>query len=222
MPILVNKRYLFFAILYFVFITEKECYAQESTSSNGKSSHAFAKEIPVTKDGKFPSYYLHKDGVEKRMNLVSLEKGYDSIQIRIWYGYARTDSSQLIILKKDNQGWSSLIYNFIYYYNYTSKRIDSIATQRISKTPLSGWSSFSRSLFRLSIATLPDISNIPNYPDYADGSGVIVEIATQKYYRIYNYEEPHLLVNSFPQASQIEKILKLIQREFDFKQLHIL
>ena len=169
--------------------------------------------------GQFPSYYKNKPEVERDLGLNSLERGYDSIQIRIWYGYARTDSGQLVIIKKDLNGWRADFYYFKYYYNYAKKQMDSIGKRLDnSKIPKSGWKVFSVSLFGHNITTLADASRIKGYPDFADGNGVIIEVATMRHYRIYNYMVPHL-AKGVQQAEEIETILKLIRDQFDFQQL---
>lgn len=92
------------------------------------------------------------------------------------------------------------------------KRVDN------SKIPKSGWKVFSVSLFGHNITTLPDASRIKGYPDFADGNGVIIEVATMHQYRVYNYMVPHL-AKGIRQAEEIEAILKLIRDQFDFQQL---
>jgi hypothetical protein len=176
----------------------------------GQANKPFLKDVPVPYRGTLPYYYRNKSKVEEKMGLRSIENGFDSIQVRIWYGYGRTDSSQLVVLTKTQAGWKSIFYNFKYYIDDIKRKIDSIGIQKEFRTPKSGWQSFSSNLFGLSITTLPDNTSLRYYPDYADGSDIIIEVATKTYYRIYHYTGPHLSFGKIKQADKIESILKLI------------
>src|SRR5215212_3032051 len=58
------------------------------------------KDIPLTYKGQLADYYYDKLKVEKKLQIdSSIHNGFDSLQIRLWYGYARTDSGQIVIIK---------------------------------------------------------------------------------------------------------------------------
>src|SRR5262245_10059372 len=87
------------------------------------------KDVPVYENGDFIYAYTSISETASRFNLDPLELGYDSLQIRIWYGYSRGDSSQVFILKrKDNrwQGSSIIMRNLIDNRDYSAYLSDTI------------------------------------------------------------------------------------------------
>src|ERR1700743_326157 len=88
--------------------------AQIDSDALKRKSAGFERQIPRLKNGKPPSYYLNKQRGEHLMGLQSLENGFDSMQLRFWYGYARTDSSQLVVITRKNQQWSAHLFTFMY------------------------------------------------------------------------------------------------------------
>jgi hypothetical protein len=156
--------------------------------------------------------------VERLMGLQSLENGFDSLQLRFWYGYARTDSSQLVVIARKGQIWSAQLYTFIYVMGDSGKII-SIKKDESSGSPKLGWKQFIQELYKLSIPTLPDKYSIKNYPEYTDGSSIIVEVATKRYYRIYSYKEPMMVQEQVQDAGKIEQALMLIEDQFEYKRL---
>lgn len=179
------------------------------------------KDIPLNKNGKPYGYYRNKPNVENKLGLSTLEKGFDSLQIRLWYGYSSNDRSQLVILKNNNQEWSAELFTLEYQFDSNTDTITSISKSSIIREPASGWSNFSRRLFDLQIMTLPDEDKIRDYPDLMDGNGIIVELATRKLYRVYSYKEPNYIYNrkKIKEAYNMESILNLIEQEFNFKRL---
>jgi hypothetical protein len=152
------------------------------------------------------------------MGLQSLENGFDSMQLRFWYGYARTDSSQLVVITRKNQQWSAHLFTFMYVMGDSGK-ITSIKKDEREGSPKFEWKRFSQALFKLSVSTLPDEYSIPNYPEYTDGNSIMVEVATKNNYRIYSYKEPMMAQTQVEDARKIEQALILIEDQFGFRRL---
>lgn len=182
-------------------------------------SDTVVKDIPTDGKGKPRSFYRNKEIVEKKVGLRTLENGYDSIQIRIWYGYAFNDTSQLIQFKKTQGAWFGDFFTLKYNFNVKGDSVMSIDKSIISREPKSGWEIFVKQMLDLEILTLPDYKDIPNYLQTADGDAVIIEVATQKLYRIYSYQAPNMNKLDHWQAKNIEDILELIEDEFNFPRL---
>ena len=187
---------------------------------NNKRFDTVVRDIPLGKNGKPASYYRDKPIVENMMGLSSLESGFDSLQIRLWYSYGRSDSAQLIIFKSINGAWSGELYSLIYLTNENGSRHTSIPFTKRAVKPISGWKYFTNKLLRLHIYTLPDEGKILNYPDWTEPSAIIIEIATLKNYRIYMYNQPASAQKRIWQAKNIERILELVENEFRIKRLH--
>lgn len=205
-------------------IIAASCNDQKNTNpivKSNKITDTVIKDIPLGKNGKPYAYYRIKGNVEEKLGLTSLESGFDSLQIRLWYGYASNDSSQLVILKNNNHKWSAELFTLEYQFDSETDTIKSINKSSIIRDPTSGWANFSDRLFDLQIITLPDDEKITHYPDLMDGDGIIVELATRKFYRIYSYKEPNYVYNreKIKEAYSITLILDLIEEEFNFKRL---
>lgn len=149
--------------------------------------------------------------------LMNYKSGYDSIAIRVWYYYA-TDTRDVIEVRKHCNGWIGQ-YTKIINYLENGKVYNKIGEKRIL-SPKSGWALFTKKIFGLGIITLPDFGDIPNYDvPSTDGMAIDVEIATKEYYRVYTYLQPRAKKMDIKEANALETILKLIEKEFDFKPL---
>jgi len=147
------------------------------------------------------SFYKNNLLTQKSLGLQMLEKGFDSIQIRLWYGGAMV-GQRLVILTNKNKKWNAEISKII-----TEVRPGFEDTLNVDfwdqyylertieyKTPKSGWNNFIKKLFNLHILSLPDQENIEDFKEESimDGVGVTVEIATKKVYRLYNLSNPDI------------------------------
>jgi hypothetical protein len=184
-----------------------------------KSADTVIKEIPKDRNGNPRSYYRNKPQVEKLLGLSSIENGFDSLQIRLWYGYAFNDSSQLAVLTNSKGKWSGQFFTLVYHLSELGDSIKSITQKAEFREPKSGWTELKQKLLQLKVLSLPDYHTIPEYDQVADGDAVIVEVSSKKVYRIYSYQEPRMFQNKFWQAANMERILELIEKEFGFKPL---
>jgi hypothetical protein len=202
---------LFGAILF-------SCNGQDNSSipkpSAKVDSTAFKNEIPTYKDGGVDLFYKVKKQKEQQLKLDSLESGFDSLQIRIWYDYALLINRDLIVIKRTNGKWSADHYEMVVEWD-DLKNIETIKTNKIkSVTPKSGWDKFINELLSLNIMTLPNMDDIPGLQDnWADGVTYNIEIATKKQYRFYGYHLPDKFEDKFWQAKNMTEILSLISTE---------
>ena len=189
------------------------CDSQGKANFNKIQPDSVLKDIPVGNRGEYFSSYIFTRQIEKKLNLDELEKGYDSIQIRIWRGFANTDSSQLIILKSQNDEWKGFVGNFKFFFNERNELI-SINKKIEQKSPRSSWNGFMRRINEMKINDLPDCNELSNYPQISGGENFIFEIATKRKYRIYNYPEPDMAKDEIWQAKNVIEIFELIEYEF--------
>ena len=195
-------------------------------------SDTFYFELPK-REGKFDSsLYQNIQKYTKELSLTSLERGFDSIQIRVSYGGPMTGERLVILTNKENK-WSAEISKIITEVNpgfEDSINVDSWEKYSLIrtidyKTPKSGWDKFIKNLFNLNILSLPDEENIANFKKESptDGVGVFVEVSTKKAYRGYGYSDPdyylYELKYEFAELKQISQILKLVDEEFDLEKL---
>jgi hypothetical protein len=150
-----------------------------------------------------------------RVGLDDLRKGYDQLQIRIWLGYALSDSAKVISITKKNEKWTASIY----YYKYINKNSDSsVNVISVDKKyeqgfPTKGWEYFGSRLNDLDIFNLKDYSKIPNYYLCNDGDGIILEIATVNKYQAYAYPCYESYWEKLNEVKKIKNLLYLIQSE---------
>jgi hypothetical protein len=157
---------------------------------------------------------------EKWLNLQSLQKGSDSIEIRIWYRCWASCGPRLVRFFHNRQKWQAEISDITTYRGNeeeSAEYIDSMSRDIQFKNPKSGWISFIDSLFSLKILTLPCDYEIPNFESAGstDGNWADVEISTKNVYRYYSYVDPDFPILNYWQTKNIAQILKLISKEFN-------
>lgn len=158
---------------------------------------------------------------EGSLKLPSLQKGFDSLQIRIWYG-CDMSGDRLVRLIHDGKNWKAELSELIKEGggNEGEAKLTDISFSRTIQTrsPESGWIKFIDSLFKLKILTLPNEYDIPNFDLQlpTDGCGVGIEIATKNAYRCYAYRNPDIY--DYWQTKNVVQILKLLSAEFNITQ----
>lgn len=163
--------------------------------------------------------------VVKECGLDSLNNGFDSIQIRIWYGCALDGLFNLVILKLASGTWNAQVRELKPYYSdqyyskedkYWKTKLDSVSQKITHLVPKSGWSYLITELFNRKILSLPDQDDVEGFVEESatDGCGVSVEIGTKKVYRYYGYSNPDLHAKKNWQPKNILDILRLLNSEF--------
>jgi hypothetical protein len=184
-----------------------------------RMSDTVIKEIPLDRKGRPSMLYESIKLIAFKMNLDTLENGFDSLQIRLWYGYAKTDSGQLVVLKRLNHKWTAELFLLVYHLSEKGNAFKSITQNSTLREPKSGWRSFIKNLLALGIMTLPDMRKISNYPDIADGNSISVEVANINKYRFFKYLEPIIAQKESLEAKRMEQVVDLVEYEFDFIRL---
>jgi len=193
-------------------------------------SDSFVFDFPK-RNGVIDSFqFKSKTRFQKHVGIQPLDKGFDSIQIRLWYGGSFT-GERLVVLSNSNKGWKAEVSKFSTDYNPNFKGDETeraiadflegyfITRTTENKVPKSGWDNLISKLFKLNILTLPDESKVAgiNPGAVTDGWGVTVEIATKKVYRYYGYGNPDYFYRKAEEARNINHILVLIDKEFGLK-----
>lgn len=178
-------------------------------------------DIPLTKKGQPDYFYKLYSYQASQLKLDSLEVGYDSLQIRIWYNYGLLDVQNVVVIKKNSERWSADLLTFQYDENDSSYMRRPILKEKISKLPALGWSSFIKELIEFNIMKLPDQSKVAGYKDIlgADGVNYSIEVATKEEYRFYSYWQPDVYKTEFKEAMSMALILEFLEKELSFKKL---
>lgn len=187
-------------------------------------SDTFRLEIPPFQKPLDFVYYLEFKKEESQLNLRSLEKGFDSLEMRIWYGWPLCGERLIRVLLNKGR-WSAKVYSISAHINAKNEGLtvfDFLQRQYYryeveNKKPRSGFHSFIRNLFESGILTLPDIRNIKGFRETfsgSDGGGVQIEIASRNVYRTYVYFSPEYYATKYPEADSVMNVLTLLEREF--------
>jgi hypothetical protein len=183
---------------------------------NLNSSNNFFSELPINQRGNADLLTLDRlQEFEKLTGLKSISKGFDSIEIRMFFGHTMVEQEKLVVLRNDGERWVAEL-SEIYYHFYENGGIDSIRRRVVYDNPKSGWVKFINKLFDLKILTIEDDNKLPAFqsPSVMDGCSINVEIATKNAYRFYTYANPEFYDDKYWQAANILSIQKLLNDEF--------
>jgi len=173
-------------------------------------------DIPKNKQGNYRLMYRMCKQDEKLLGLDSLQIGFDSMQIRIWFEPGMFYKKQMIILKNSHGSWEGQLISWTLDYGNENSPKHTIIDKKIENIyPKSGWDKYITELIRLNIITLPDDSNIKGVES---GGGDLritsIEIATKTMYRFYTYTEPDGYNKQFKELQDIENIIHHTGKEF--------
>ncbi len=207
-----QRIFIFTIMLLFFFSCKGQAQSSNSSIVFADTTKPFKKEIPTYKNGRVNIFYELAKTKQKQLGLDSLEKGFDNLQIRVWYDFALVRERILVIITNKDTVWTATIY----YLNVDwDGKTETILSKRIKQvTPKSGWAAFSKKILDLQIITLPNQDDVKDYGRGFDGRTYNVEVATKNQYRFYCYWEPQANQNKHWQAKNMADILDLFEKEF--------
>lgn len=140
-----------------------------------------------------------------QLGLESLEKGYDSLQIRVWFDYSMAKTKHLVVLKRNHGQWDGRLYTMqtAWYGDTDSMTIVRHTVRKV--VPEMGWNNFTSKLFDQNITTLPEGED-----GGMDGVTYNIEIATKKSYRHYKYWSPETTEKKYRESRNMVKIIELL------------
>jgi hypothetical protein len=188
----------------------------------GDKTQNVVREIPRYKNGsnKGDTIYWFK-AIRQRanqLNLINLENGYDSLEIRIWLGHSLALKRNVVIISRRHNKWSGELVTFTV--GHDEKSGEELVEKKQIKnvTPNSGWESLVTKLFSLKITTLPDETNLTGYNGCgADGLPYYFEVATMNKYRFFTYCNVEDNTQNFPEARYVHGTGRLLEQELNFK-----
>ena len=180
----------------------------------GEPTDTVKREIPLDPKGRPYLSYVFVKQKANQLNLDSIELGYDSLQLRIWFDYSLAKSRHLIIIRRKDGKWDCRLYKMLVEW---SPRQDSqiVVNKTIKKiVPKMGLDKFMKRLFAL------DITSLPNGPSGGmDGTSYEIEVATKDQYRFYEYWSPDTTEQKFWGSKNMVEIIDLLEKECGFKRL---
>lgn len=189
-----------------------------SSSCQRKSRKTIVeKDIPIWYENKPDLFYQLISQKSKQLKLDKLEKGFDSLQIRIWYDSALSNRDKLVIFKLKDFKWKGFYYSLNVEWNAYKLTNKVKKSHKIEIHPKSGWKIFISKILENKIESLPNMKDINGLVDrWSDGKTYSIEIATKSKYRFYNYHLPEKFLE-FEEAKNMVEILKVIESEFGIK-----
>jgi hypothetical protein len=120
------------------------------------------------------------------LNLNRLDRGVDSVEVRLWTASMLIPEQLLTIMYVENQ-WR--VTETLY---WTSKdKMDSLKS--VSLTPKLDVSKFMDSLQAFGLKTFPGQDELQGFEDnIADGVNYVFEVRTKEYYNVFSYHCPDL------------------------------
>lgn len=182
-------------------------------------SDTLVKDLPKLKPYQWPVAYPASDIRNKRAGFKSMEKGADSIKIRLWYLYQVGHTEQVIEIENINKKWIFSQYVLTFKYDQICDSIIFVGKTVQHTNPNSGSEQFIKKLFELEILTLPSHESLSDYSVATDVGRIEVEIACKNKFRFYDYEGPYGNRSMNGNAKKMEDIMTLIEREFNFKRV---
>lgn len=213
---LISATYCLLTII-FISLTLLSCADDSGTYVNvpDTSAYAVTKAIPRQENGEVVSDYRIAKEYQKVAGLDSLEKGYDSIQIRIWGGHSQSLESHILIVSY-NKKWQAKLITIAYAIDSKSRSHKFNNKRSRIVRPASGWEAFVKKLFDLRVYTLPDMSQL-GLSSGEDGVSYTVEVGTKNSYRFYSYWSPEMYQDEYPSARSMYNIIQLVETEFGFR-----
>ncbi|MES2387718.1 MAG: hypothetical protein V4543_06930 [Bacteroidota bacterium] len=174
------------------------------------------KEIPLYTDGVPDNFYRITHNQARQMKLDSLENGFDSVQIRVWYEDPLSISRQLLVMQRSAGEWSAKSYKMTVLTQDSVEMLTDFVKKDIS--PLSGWAAMAKNLNKYVMTSLPNMDDIPGlFDSWKDGETYCIEVATTKQYRFYCYHVPEHFQKRWWQAQNMVGLLNIFEKEFRMK-----
>lgn len=186
----------------------------ESNACSG-GMNSIRKEIPIESDGDTALGHFFAREISADLGLNDMERGFDSLQIRIWlpiYNY----KEYVLEIKGKARIWRCALYEYEADYGKRFAKVENWNKRVLH--PKSDWNHLMRKLEHVGLLRLPDCRTIKGYDlNFVHGPIYQVEVATCKSYRMYEYWTPSKNKINFKEAMIFEKILSIIRDEFSLE-----
>jgi len=158
------------------------------------------------------SNFFQRRNFEKIIGIENLEKGMDSVRIRMFYSWALISEFLMLELKNTEGEWNAEVSRVKIHFNNEKEVIDSYSRKVMTDCPKSGWVKLINQLFDLKILSLDDEKIIPRdmVASMADGEGIDFEIETHSTYRSYGYSNPASQPEEIWQVRNLNRIKEIL------------
>lgn len=182
-------------------------------TSNKKAN---TRKQPITKNIRtdttsFWNEFHNVSQLSRQLKLNPVDKGFDSLQIRVWFNHSLAKRKHLVIIERQNCEWKGRLYKMnVGYVDTLNYNLVKRYTKKNVK-PVSGWQQFISELYRYKIQELSGTNG-----GGADGMNYCVEILTADTYTYYSFDDPEPANDYNDQSANMVNIIELLEREFKF------
>jgi hypothetical protein len=179
-------------------------------ANNYKSKQPIVKNIRTDTTGFWNEFHNVRQ-LSRQLKLNPVDKGFDSLQIRVWFSHSLGKRKHLVIIERQNCEWKGRLYEMNVGYVDT---LNYNLVERYNKKnvkPVSGWQQFISELYQYKILELSG-----NNGGGTDGMNYCIEILTAGTYTYYSFDDPE---PANDQSANMVNIITLLEREFKFNAL---
>lgn len=200
-------------LTFFVLLASIASCQNNGTAGSEKAKQPIKREIRADTSVKGTAFQNVRE-IYKQLKTPSLEGGFDSLQIRVFFDYSLAKKKHLFVIRRTDNKWEGILYeikvDYIDTLNYDI--VKGYVTKKIE--PKSGWQHFIDELSKLKFRDIVD-----TLPHGTDGTSICVETATSDSYIYYDYWEPEDTKDTNTHSYNMNKIIELLKREFEFQPL---
>ncbi len=217
-----NNKIIFF---FFILLTITGCRFSSIGDIRSKMDYV----IPDIKRNQLNRLlFLKKRNITDELNVKSIEKGVDSLEIRIWALAGTARGGEVYIIRKSRYKWNCYHYWFIERVSASGKpntqgyTFEELSTAGLDtfwikkEVPRSGWNRFITKLndsefYRLGSYDDVSVEVIEKINTYS----FMIEYATKNKYRLFLYNCSDIYQDC-PKCRQMMGVLSLLDSEFNF------
>jgi hypothetical protein len=180
-------------------------------SCNNENVNTFKQSIPNNRP-----FYLFMQSTSDSLGLNRIDKGFDSIEIRISFTYSNSLAGKMVVIRNlDSKKWTSLIYTYTPLLNDSGNKITRYHKSKILLRPKNGYNKIIADLKKSNFFSLPGEDTDKSYLNESHHPNLMtVEFATKDEYKFYKYPIPFLGLKGRSNFD-VKKIADLIKSEFD-------
>jgi hypothetical protein len=217
------KNFIFLLLLMMFTVTG--CRFSSIGDVNGKLDSV----IPDIKNNQLNRLlYLKKQSITDELNVQSIEKGVDSLEIRLWVLAGTARGGEVYIIRKSRYNWNCYHYWFIERlpasgdrgrqgYSFEELSTAGLDTFWIKKEePRSGWNRFISKLNNSEIYHLGSFDDVSSEViEKIDNYSYMIEYAMKNKYRLFWYNCSDVYQDC-QRCQQMIGVIRIVDNEFNF------
>jgi hypothetical protein len=170
--------------------------------------------------GKYSNLRLQVNTVRDLIgSMDTLEKGFQNLQIRIWYPDIGEMDRHVVVMKRKGVDWSGFLISYNSDHQSDSFYVNKKLIRKIK--PKMDWNSFTDSLIAMGIEKVTDETEFVGFPDRTNLPGVQIEIAKPNWYRFYSCTSPRSFRRENAEVENLVQILEFVEDQLSLKKYDV-